>query len=960
MDLWNKGINPIPLKPNQKIPAVNWELYQEERFPIESILKHYKNNNYAVICGKVSENLVVIDFDLPDKWKKENNILTKEETDLLYDNIVSIDPDILCNTYTVRTASGSLHFYFKLESMDIYKSLEQNKGLNCVLKLERVDIEHVDIQGEGKYVVVPPSSIDEKYYEVYNDKPILKITDQDFIDFLSVWTEKEDSKGQFKYNKKLDDKIENLRTPFQAIALGEINIEEYGVKHKQTGGAEFSYWDAFIRECIANELDDDEIHLILKTTQPNYDYKDTVGQIKWTKKKGNLPLTNEKLKEVFPEKKYHIKKKIDEKERNQLYDQYYAEIRKSATYTAKGGLKCETKAFQQWYNEKQKENLRNKLKDDIIMVLKELDIDIDKNELSPKDLRHVFEKISLNSLDMREYIFLFFFKKKGLSKTNIKEILLPEASVLAKKFLKHHYIFLNNNTLFKYENGVYKHEFTITLKNLINTYILDIAKYLKLLEIIGDNIIKQRINRMVEIIEANIKIENKKINKENILNLKNGILNLDDLKNKAFKNLVLNPHSYKYFSTIQLDTDFDQKQKSKIIKPFIIDALGIDDYNILMEIFGNALLGKPYLYKIILLLSGQSGTGKSAIFDVFIYIIGMYHVSGEDLYALMKDQFSTAELWNKLANIHGDLPTRTIKNVSIINRLTEEYLSINKKYGGKGIIINTASHFFATNKAPPIEDEERNDAWRRIYPIEMKNKPIPEENRIVNWVRKIFDEHPTEKSGMLNEILLGLKRVLINGKFSGKSIAERKEQYITLSRPLKTFIDNYIDLENNENPIERNEFLNILNIFLEEKGFESYNSPNKLTREIDKLPKEYQEYFSPQRLQKDNKKIIRFNISFNKIAISKFALKIQEENLKDIKINKYLKEDNSDEETKIKDIIARIIEIFNNNDNKFLFKNNIIQVLEVEYKKEVINIALKRLHDKNRFETSSRGIRLKS
>lgn len=901
---------------------------------------------------------------MPNKWKKQGNILTKEETNILYDKIISINPDILCNTYTIKTTSGSLHFYFKLESMDIYKSFKQNKGLNCVLSLERVNIEHIDIQGEGKYVVVPPSSIDGKYYEVYNDKPILKITDHDFTIFLDAWIEKEELKEESKYKKELIKKIKKLRSPLKAIAYGEINIEEYGIKHKKTGGEEFSYWDAFIRECIVNELTDEEIHFVLENTQPTYNYKETENHIKWSKKKGNKPFTNETLKEAFPETKYQIEEKgiIDAKEREKLYKIYYKKIKKSATYTTKGGMTCETKHFQSWYNGRKSEKLKEKLKNEIETVLKELNIDIDKNELTPEDLRTIFNKITLDSLDMREYLFFFFALNKTLPKSYIKEILLPEASDLAKEFLEHNYMFINNNALFIYREGVYAHELTITLKNLINTYILSIKKYKKILEIIGDDIIKKRINRIIEIINSKIKIENEKINNENILIFKNGILDLNDLKNIGLKNIILKPHSPEHLTTIQLHSDFYPAKKSKIIRPFIVKALGIEDYNTLMEIFGNALLGKPYLHKIILLLCGQSGTGKSAIFDVFIFIVGNRYISGEDLYALMKDQFSTAELWNKLANIHGDLPTKNIKNVSIINRLTEEFISINKKYGGKGIIINTASHFFATNRAPPIEDEERNDAWRRIYPIEMKNKPILEENRIVDWIKKIFDEYPNEKSGMLNEILLGLKRILINGKISGKSIIERKEQYITLSRPLKTFIDNYIDLENNKNPIERNEFLTILNIFLGEKGFELYNSPNKLTLEINKLPKEYQEHLSPLKIQKNNRKIIQFDISFNKIAIVKFALNIKEEkvDLDDIKIDKYLIDKNPDKETKINEIVTRIIEIFNDNNNKPCFKNSIIQGLELDYKKEHIEIAFNRMYDNNRFEKNTNGIKLRS
>jgi len=59
-----KEFNIIPIPRNSKIPIFKWEIYQEKRYdkPI-----HENNGNYTVICGKVSNNFLVLDLDFKDK-----------------------------------------------------------------------------------------------------------------------------------------------------------------------------------------------------------------------------------------------------------------------------------------------------------------------------------------------------------------------------------------------------------------------------------------------------------------------------------------------------------------------------------------------------------------------------------------------------------------------------------------------------------------------------------------------------------------------------------------------------------------------------------------------------------------------------------------------------------------------------------------------------------------------------
>ena len=52
-------INIFPLQPRSKVPITTWKQYQTENF--EGDIP--KECNFAIVCGSISENLAVFDFD---------------------------------------------------------------------------------------------------------------------------------------------------------------------------------------------------------------------------------------------------------------------------------------------------------------------------------------------------------------------------------------------------------------------------------------------------------------------------------------------------------------------------------------------------------------------------------------------------------------------------------------------------------------------------------------------------------------------------------------------------------------------------------------------------------------------------------------------------------------------------------------------------------------------------------
>ena len=127
-DLRQLGLNIIPCKPMSKQPLINWLDYQIKicDLPLD------QNNNAAVVCGKSSGDLVVIDIDVPEKL----------------DRFFSDFESIKKNTLVVKTGSGGYHVYMRV--MDKLPKIMQ--------MIDEMGNPMGEIRGQGGYVISPLST----------------------------------------------------------------------------------------------------------------------------------------------------------------------------------------------------------------------------------------------------------------------------------------------------------------------------------------------------------------------------------------------------------------------------------------------------------------------------------------------------------------------------------------------------------------------------------------------------------------------------------------------------------------------------------------------------------------------------------------------------------------------------------------------------------------------------------
>ena len=131
--LHEQGISVIPLQGKRPLRTVKWKQYQF-KLPSIATLEQWITQpleSYGIICGRVSQGIIVIDFDCPHLYSQFVNHFTT-----------------LADTFTVKTRRG-YHLYFRTAF-----PVSSRQFNNC------------DIKGDGGYIVGAGSIVDGHQYTV--------------------------------------------------------------------------------------------------------------------------------------------------------------------------------------------------------------------------------------------------------------------------------------------------------------------------------------------------------------------------------------------------------------------------------------------------------------------------------------------------------------------------------------------------------------------------------------------------------------------------------------------------------------------------------------------------------------------------------------------------------------------------------------------------------------------------
>lgn len=190
------GVSVFPTEAGTKRPAIingqrlSWEPFQQQKATTKSLRAWFGQDGVggiAVVCGKVSNGLIVIDFD-GDGWDKA------------FDRFIRAFPK-LEQTKKVVTGSGRLHLW--LRCPDLPEDLTRK-----VRKFEDINAE-VELRANRHYVLAPPSlHPNGRRYEWLNpDTPVLELSLEELEEIIAWFEEGKDKNPKLppRITKPLED-----------------------------------------------------------------------------------------------------------------------------------------------------------------------------------------------------------------------------------------------------------------------------------------------------------------------------------------------------------------------------------------------------------------------------------------------------------------------------------------------------------------------------------------------------------------------------------------------------------------------------------------------------------------------------------------------------------------------------------------------------------------------------------
>lgn len=225
----------LRLKKNGKAPLVAGAFDGESEELIHNWVQ--EGGNVGILTGSAS-GIAVIDIDNHNGVDGLGNLK----------NLLEMYDITLPKTKVVKTPSGGYHYHFKLDEKYNETQFIQNHP----------QLEGVDFQTHGRYVVAPPSQIDGNYYEVVRDVELAELPEKWLEMFTDKTIQKKNKKRERKFTANLLGDIiagtgEGSRNIFLASIIGKLFAT--GLEHE-----EVRVWSLYVNQISCNPpLSEEEV-----------------------------------------------------------------------------------------------------------------------------------------------------------------------------------------------------------------------------------------------------------------------------------------------------------------------------------------------------------------------------------------------------------------------------------------------------------------------------------------------------------------------------------------------------------------------------------------------------------------------------------------------------------------------------------------------------------------------------
>ncbi len=239
------------------------------------------------------------------------------------------------------------------------------------------------------------------------------------------------------------------------------------------------------------------------------------------------------------------------------------------------------------------------------------------------------------------------------------------------------------------------------------------------------------------------------------------------------------------------------------------------------------------------MLLGPGSNGKTALLNLLSRFLGVRNISTLSIENMTSKGFSMSELFGKMANICGEISSKTLTDTDMFKQLTGgETIGADRKFKSVIYFKNYAKIISACNKLPKTKDSA-DGFFRRWLLEEFENKFVDEKiyNRLSpdeielgkikkadpNILNKVCIKE--EMEGLLIWALEGLQELIINERFTycDDNVDNLRLKWFEKSSSFAKFMNEYItNTGNKKDSIFKDDVDN---------QYSTYCSINKLTIE---------------------------------------------------------------------------------------------------------------------------------
>jgi len=251
------------------------------------------------------------------------------------------------------------------------------------------------------------------------------------------------------------------------------------------------------------------------------------------------------------------------------------------------------------------------------------------------------------------------------------------------------------------------------------------------------------------------------INPPNLINLKNGVVDMDS-------NTLLT-HNKNYYFQSTLNANYDKEAKCPVWENSLRKMFNNDEegYIRTQKWFGYQFI-RENKEQIAHGYVGPAASGKSMMLHILVEMLGKKNVTNFELqdFSGKVNDYATGSLYGKIANINFDMNTTQIKDISIFKKLTSgdciKGRNIYEKYFE---FVNYAKMSWACNKLPYMTDSilMSPEFRRRVMITEtVKGYDIPDKDIYTKYLKELHS------GGIINWLLEGRKLYIDEKGFNYK------------------------------------------------------------------------------------------------------------------------------------------------------------------------------------------------